>query len=379
MSSMEIKSDKIIFSPQLIDLSFSPIRKDIKEETYILGTFNPGMCRLPDENILIMVRVAEALRKPIVNNIFKIIRKDVQKGYVIDKFPADNLNTEDPRKYEFKNYRPIKVYGLTSLSWLLPVELSPDGKNIIDIHYNRIIEPERSYQEYGVEDARITKIGNQYYMTTCSVSSERHCTTLYSSENGLDYQLKGIILDHQNKDMVLFPRKIGDQYFALTRPLGNLYFNTPRFNKYNPGPSINLGTSSDLLHWKPTEEPFIRAKKDSLISMKLGGGAPPIETDSGWLVLFHGVEQKKQVGVYRTFLAILDKNNPSRIKYLDENNPILESNYKLVKNCTEKIYLKDIIFTSGIIEHEDHHIVASGELDLCCRLTHISNLSDLKI
>ena len=376
---MEIKSDKIIFSPQSIDLSFSPIRKDINEETYILGAYNPGMCRLPNGNILIMVRVAEALKRPIVNDIFKIIRKDMQKGYVIDNFPADNLKTDDPRKYEFKNYRPIKVYGLTSLSWLLPVELSPDGQDIIKIHYNKIIEPQKSYQEYGIEDARITKIDNRYYMTTCSVSSERHCTTLYTSENGLDYQLKGIILDHQNKDMVLFPEKIEDKYFALTRPLGNLYFNTPRFNQYNPGPSINLATSPDLLHWRPTEKPFIRAKKNSLISMKLGGGAPPIATDAGWLVLFHGVEQKDTVGIYRTFLALLDRKDPGKIKYLDEHNPILESNYQMVKNFKEKIYLKNIIFTSGIIDHEDHHIVASGELDLCCRLTHISNLSDLKI
>jgi predicted GH43/DUF377 family glycosyl hydrolase len=376
---MEIKSDKIIFSPQLIDLSFSPIRKDINEETYILGAFNPGMCRLPNGNILIMVRVAEALKRPIVNDIFKIIRKDMQKGYVIDNFPANNLNTADPRKYEFINYRPIKVYGLTSLSWLLPVELSPDGQDIIKIHYNKIIEPQRSYQEYGVEDARITKIENRYHMTTCSVSSERHCTTLYTSENGLDYQLKGIILDHQNKDMVLFPEKIKDTYFALTRPLGNLYFNTPRFDHYNPGPSINLATSPDLLHWRPTEKPFIRAKKNSLISMKLGGGAPPIATDAGWLVLFHGVEQKDTVGIYRTFLALLERKDPGKIKYLDEHNPILESNYQMVKNFKEKIYLKNIIFTSGIIEHEDHHIVASGELDLCCRLTHISNLAALKI
>ena len=72
------------------------------------------------------------------------------------------------------------------------------------MHYDRAIEPAAPYQDYGVEDARISRIGDRWYMTTCSVSAERHCTTLHVSDNGLDYTLEGIVLDHQNKDMLLF-------------------------------------------------------------------------------------------------------------------------------------------------------------------------------
>ena len=157
----------------------------------------------------------------------------------------------------------------------------------------------------------------------------------------------------------------------MTRPLGSLYFNTPQNSIYNPGPSINLAVSPDLLHWKPLDKPFIRAKKDSLISMKLGGGAPPFETDEGWLILFHGVEKQGSVGIYRTFGALLDKDNPQKIKYIDENQPILESKPELVQDIKDKIYLKNVVFTSGVLGHNDSFIVASGELDLCCRLTYI--------
>lgn len=364
-------TDKIIFSPQDVDLDNSPVKQSIDEPTYVLGAFNPGMTRLPNGNILLMVRVAESLNQPIVDNTLRIIRKDGTQGYIVDEIPASNLNTKDPRKYQLEKYSPVKVYGLTSFSWILPVELAPDGNEVIKVHYDKILGPEQNFQEYGVEDARITKIGGKYYMTTCSVSSERHCTTLYSSNDGLRYDLEGIIMDHQNKDMVLFPRKIDGKYYAMTRPLGSLYFNTPQNSIYNPGPSINLAVSPDLLHWKPLDKPFIRAKKDSLISMKLGGGAPPFETDEGWLILFHGVEKQGSVGIYRTFGALLDKDNPQKIKYIDENQPILESKPKLVQDIKDKIYLKNVVFTSGVLEHNDSFIVASGELDLCCRLTYI--------
>jgi predicted GH43/DUF377 family glycosyl hydrolase len=165
--------------------------------------------------------------------------------------------------------------ALTSLSWLLPVELTADGTSVVQVHYDKIIAPQRTYQEYGVEDARITKIEDIYYMTTCSVSPERHSTTLYTSTDGLSYELHGIILDHQNKDMVFFEGKINGKFFALTRPLGDLYFATRPASPYYGGSSINLAQSPDGLHWKPLDEPFIRARKGSASTMKLGGGTQP--------------------------------------------------------------------------------------------------------
>ncbi len=71
-----------------------------------------------------------------------------------------------------------------------------------------------SSQEYGIEDARISTIGDRYYMTVCCVSAARHSTMLHESYNGLDWQNLGIVLDHQNKDMLLFEGKIGNAYRA---------------------------------------------------------------------------------------------------------------------------------------------------------------------
>src|SRR5271166_6611174 len=176
----------------------------------------------------------------------------------------------------------------------------------IDTGRGHAIEPAAPYQEYGVEDARICRIDNVWYMTTCSVSAERHCTTLHVSLNGLDYELKGIVLDHQNKDMVLFEGKVVGRFMALTRPLGEVYFAYPEASPYAGGPSINLAQSPDAIHWKPLDQPGIRVRKGSTSSMKVGGGSQPIRTDRGWFLLYHGVETRETVGVYRTFWALLD-------------------------------------------------------------------------
>jgi predicted GH43/DUF377 family glycosyl hydrolase len=363
--------DKIILTPFDIDLSYSPIKKQLNSETYVLGAFNPGMTRLPDGNLLLMVRIAEALKNPVKSGKIYAIRWDEKKGYVPDEYELNEVDASDPRKFLLKEFLPNPVYALTSLSWLLPVELSDDGSNIINIHYDKIIAPQKGYQEYGIEDPRISYINGKYYMTTCSVSSERQSTTLYKSDNGINYHLEGIILDHQNKDMLLFEGTINDKFYALTRPLGSSYFATPPDSIFNPGPSINLAQSPDLLHWKPLDEPFIRPGKKSGQLLRLGGGAPPILTPEGWLVLFHGVEKKGEVGIYRTYWAILDKNNPQKILHLEMEKPLLEANPDLTNELRDIIYLEDVVFTTGIVEAKDKFIISSGELDLCARITHI--------
>jgi predicted GH43/DUF377 family glycosyl hydrolase len=364
--------DEIVIRPEDINLDFSPLRKDLKIDTFVLGAFNPGMSRLPNANIIIMVRIAEALTKPIFDNKIHSIRWDEQKGYLLDSYNLEDVETSDPRSFSLKKHFPMQVDALTSISWLLPIELSSNGKTIIKYHYDKIISPSREFQEYGIEDARISLINGKYYMTSCSVSSLRLCTTLYTSTNGLDYTLEGIILDHQNKDMLFFEGLIKNKFFALTRPMGSVYFAAPPQGNFNPGPSINLASSPDGLHWKPNENVLIRSGKTATTSLKLGGGAQPILTPKGWLVLFHGVEKNNEIGIYRTYWALLDKDEPWKIIKLEMDKPILASKPKLTQDMSEIIYVKDVVFTTGIVDNGDNYILASGELDLCTRITHIS-------
>ena len=370
MNSNYIKSDHLIFSPADVDLSKSPLRNGLKEDTYILGAFNPGLCRLPNGNLLMMVRVAEALSNAVYNDEVHCIRWDKAKNYLTDAWPLAQANMKDPRSFVLNNYA-FPVCAVTSLSWLLPVELNEDGSAINIIHYDKIVSPQYTSQEYGIEDPRISLIDDRYYMTTCCVSSERHSTILYVSDDGLNYTSLGIVLDHQNKDMLLFEGKINNVYHALTRPLGTCYFASPPSSVYHPGASIQMASSPDLLHWKPCDTAFLRARRSSLSNVKIGGGTPPVLTLDGWLMLYHGVENKGEVGIYRTFWAILDKENPLKILHLEDNTSLLEANPTLTKNISGQIYLNDVVFTTGIAAHDDDFIIASGELDLACRITRI--------
>lgn len=366
---MRFAVDRLVFGPDDVDLARSPLRS-LEAETFVLGAFNPGLTRLPNGNLLMMVRVAEALRTPIVDDNVHAIRWLGGSSYMADAYPLAQFNTTDPRHFEFVSHGRTAL-GLTSLSWLLPVELSADGLEVIRAHYDKAIAPRADYQCYGVEDARISLINSVYYMTVCSVSPERHATSLYTSKDGLSYALQGLVLDHQNKDMLLFEGRIGGKFWALTRPIGASYFLYPRESAFEAAPSINLATSPDALHWKPHEAPFIRALRHHATTAKVGGGAQPILTPKGWLILYHGVAPKGVVGIYRTFFAIVDADDPSRILRQETTTPLLEADPALTVPHQDQLYLTDIVFTTGIVEHGDNYIVASGEADLACRITHI--------
>ena len=139
------ETDYLIFRPDDVDLARSPLRRSIAEATYVMGAFNPGLTRLSNGNLLLMVRVAEALREPVAGRCVRAIRWTPQ-GYVLDRHSLDSINMTDPRQFSLK-HGTHRLLALTSLSWLLPVELTPDGREIVRVHYDHAIEPAASYQE----------------------------------------------------------------------------------------------------------------------------------------------------------------------------------------------------------------------------------------
>ena len=368
--------DRLVFTPLHVDLARSPLAGHLDAETYVLGAFNPGMTQLANGNLLLMVRVAEALREPVRDGKVHAIRWEDGR-YLLDAWPLELADTADPRKFTLPG-GGWRVMALTSLSWLLPVEMSPDGLEIVAIRYDKAIAPAGSWQCYGVEDARISKVGGTYWMTTCSVSPERHSTTLYSSADALEWTFEGIVLDHQNKDMLIFEGLIegqdGPAYWAQTRPLGDLYFAYPPGSEWRAGPSINLATSPDARHWQPHLMPGIRPHAATAHTARMGGGTPPILTEvagrRGWLSLWHGVEPKEIVGIYRTYWSLLDADEPWRA-LATSHQPLLEPAPELTAPFEDLLYVRDVVFTTGIADAGEHFVIASGEADLCCRITHV--------
>ena len=73
--------DALIFTPDDVDLSRSPLRNGLPlGSTFVLGAFNPGLAVLPGGNLLMMVRVAEALREPMTGHMVRGIRWRAARG-----------------------------------------------------------------------------------------------------------------------------------------------------------------------------------------------------------------------------------------------------------------------------------------------------------
>lgn len=361
--------DALIFTPDDVDLARSPLRRGIAHPTYVLGAFNPGLLRLPDGDLLMLVRVAEALSEPVRDGTVRSIRW-CEGGYAVDAWPLDQVDMSDPRQFRLKAQGAPQL-GLTSLSWLLPVRLSPDGRRVKAVLYDRAIAPNGPSQMYGIEDARISRIDDAWWMTVCSVGPERLGTSLYRSADGLAWEPLGLVLDHLNKDMLLFEGRPGGRYMALTRPLGEVYFLQPPGADGLAGPAIHFAASPDGLHWRPLEVPGLRARRSTPVR-KLGGGTPPVLTPAGWLTLYHGVEPQAEVGAYRTYWALLDRDDPTRILRQEDAAPLMESSPELIAPVAHRQYLPSpVVFSTGMVEDGDDWLVASGEADLACRMTRL--------
>ena len=88
-------------------------------------------------------------------------------------------------------------------------------------------------------------------------------------------------------------------------------------------------------------------------------------------MLYHGVQPGSVVGTYRTFHAFLDAEDPRMVLAVYDETAVLEPRPDLVEPWAELSYLKGVVFTTGIADAGEHFIVASGEDDLACRITHI--------
>jgi predicted GH43/DUF377 family glycosyl hydrolase len=192
--------------------------------------------------------------------------------------------------------------GLSSLS----VARSNDG------YTDWVIEPARSMwpeldtwaEKWGIEDARITQCGDEYLITYTGFSGGGPLICLASTRDFVTFERHGIIAPPEDKDGALFPRKIKGRWALLHRPV-------PNYARF--GAHIWLSWSPDLKHWgDPT--PLITSRDGGWWDAnKVGLGPPPMETDQGWLVLYHGVRVTASGSLYRLGLALLDREHPERV------------------------------------------------------------------
>jgi predicted GH43/DUF377 family glycosyl hydrolase len=188
-------------------------------------------------------------------------------------------------------YRAQGVDYVSSIGYAV----SADG-----ISWNRMCQPvltgEGENETRGVEDPRIVEIDGTFYMTFTTYSPNGILSKLAKSRNLITWERIGSF-EWDNKDHVLFPRKIGGQFVMFHR---------------RP-PSIWITRSDDLKAWGD-HEVLLEPRPDYWDSSKVGANGPPIWTGEGWLVIYHGVEQlDKYYFMYRHGLALLDHDDPTKV------------------------------------------------------------------
>src|SRR3989454_1134070 len=226
-----MRSARRLFNKCLLRPSdFRPSQDDLE----VIGAFNPGAIATA-EGVVILVRVAEqpAERRQGQTGF---PRWDTKAGRVVtdwqDSGELDRVDVRVCRK---------KRDGLVRLTFTshLRVAYSRDGRTIDSVD-GSCFKPIAGYEEFGIEDPRITRLRDTFYITYVAVSRHGAATALALTKDFKSFERHGIIFCPENKDVVLFPEKIGGQYYALHRPNAATPFTRPE---------MWLATSPDLVHW----------------------------------------------------------------------------------------------------------------------------------
>lgn len=277
-------------NPLIVPEDVRPSRPDWQVD----GTFNAGVVRMGDETIMLL-RVAESVAGAAPGEV----RVPLLEGDGDDwRCTVATLRLDDPA-YDFADPRmvvlradPAQVH-LTSMSHLR-IARSRNGTDFT-VDDTPFLFPGTRYERFGCEDARLTEIEGRYYINYTAVSDLGIATGLAVTDDFRAVERLGLIFAPDNRDVCLFPRRIDGQYWCLHRP-------APRHFGI---PEIWIARSPDLLCWGDHRR-LAGAVPGGWEASKIGGGAPMVETDRGWLQIYHGVDADQRYGLGALLLDLDD-------------------------------------------------------------------------
>src|SRR3989338_8649721 len=272
---IKIKKEMVLLNPKNIKPSSGVFE--------VIGVFNPGAVRLPNGDIVLYVRVSERLIKDKDDKYYyspRFVGKNEFK-IKIDKFSKEAIVEKTDISLIFKD----GTKRLTFISYLKRVVLDKTGFKVKSVDKKPSFFGLLWDGELGIEDPRITKINKLYIMTYVSLSRRTNISTSYAVSNDcLRWHREGVIFVEQNKDAVLFPERVNNEYIAFNRPESAFQFSLPH---------IWISYSKNLKFWGKAT-PIKLPEKTGFDYVKVGAGPPPIKTEKGWLLLYHAVSRQKK-------------------------------------------------------------------------------------
>jgi predicted GH43/DUF377 family glycosyl hydrolase len=337
-------------NPIIIPKDVIPSRPGFK----VACVFNCGVVRFNSETLLLM-RVAEI---PVNNSpqieLAPMLNEKTGKLIVKEFNKADSsLDFSDPRII-----KSSAMYYLSSISHFRIAR----SKNGIDFEVEKkpAMFPENKYERFGIEDPRITRIGEKYFISYSAISDITGITVcLASTTDFVKFARHGVIFMPDNKDVSIFPEMLNGRYYALSRPASGEFGIRDMW----------ISESTDLIYWG-NHIRLMGTRKGYWDNQKIGCGAVPFRIEEGWMEIYHGASSDNR---YCLGAVLLDAENPYKIIARSEN-PIIEPEMDYELNG----FFGNVIFTCGVLHEEGMVKIYYGAADTCIAYAEISLADILK-
>ena len=336
----------------------------------VVSVFNAATAVVGDE-IILLLRVAERPRSdidlppdamtldfagphPVLRPLAHQYQKDVVVGMAfmdasvhpaqvrVAYIPTDlpGLDLRDPRGVRYRNSTgSMRMVNDGFQDYLrqishLRVARSKDGVHFT-VDPEVAIGPDNGLEEYGVEDPRVTFIDGAYHVVYVSVSRWGITTSLATTMDFRSFERKGVIFLPDQKDVALFPEKIGGRYVALTRPMPQSFARIF---------GIWIAFSDDKRSWGG-HLPLALPRWGMWDELRTGASAVPFRTERGWLELYHGVDRQT---TYAMGAVLLDLNDPSLV--LARSPMPIHSPTEIYETMG---LFNDTVFSCGVVPLDD--------------------------
>lgn len=196
--------------------------------------------------------------------------------------------------------------------------------------------PFSAYEEFGVEDPRITRVEDEYLITYSAYSRNGVRIALAKTKDFVQIERVSLITQADYRNAVIFPEKFNGLYARLDRP----------HSEISPW-SIWITYSPDLRFWGESQL-VMKPVPYHWDEMKIGPGPPPIKTEQGWLSIYHGVFETMDGSVYRLGVALHDLHDPSKVIGVSDSWILQPEDPWEVTG-----YVHNVVFSCGAVSEPD--------------------------
>jgi len=159
------------------------------------------------------------------------------------------------------------------------------------------------FEEWGCEDPRVTKVGEQQWIIAYTAYSRYGPAVALATTSDFEtVERLGIVMPPTNKDAAVFPTEFDGPRVMLHRPI--------------TGGQEHIWHAVSATGWTNWGDPGVLLPERGgpwWDGLRVGVGVPPMPTDQGWLLIYHGVKEMGNRPVYRLGLALLDRDHPRKV------------------------------------------------------------------